>query len=142
MTEPTDACQSIIRTMHRYCRALDYGLADEWLAVFTPDATYDTILPDGSYYVRLGNPDEFCAFLESYPRPPATYQKHVTLNPIIEVDGDDATAESAFVFLTRAADAKTPQVTAFGRYLDRFRNVDGVWRIAQRVCETEAMIPA
>jgi 3-phenylpropionate/cinnamic acid dioxygenase small subunit len=142
MTEPADPYHGIMRTMNRYCRALDYGIEDEWLAVFTPDATYDTILPDGSYYVRLSTPDEFVAFLEAYPRPPATYQKHVTLNPIIEVDADRATAESAFLFLTRAVDATTPQITAFGRYLDRFRNIDGVWRIAERICETEATVPA
>jgi 3-phenylpropionate/cinnamic acid dioxygenase small subunit len=142
MTEPTDAYQAIVRTMHRYCRALDYGIEDEWLAVFTPDATYETILPDGSSFVCLGAPDEFLAFLRGYPHPPATYQKHVTLNPIIEVDGNEATADSAFLFLTRVADGTTPQVTAFGRYRDRFRNIDGMWRIAERICETEAMIPA
>ncbi len=27
--------QAIVRTMHRYCRALDSGLPDEWVEVFT-----------------------------------------------------------------------------------------------------------
>ena len=142
MTEPTDPYQGIVRTMHRYCRALDYGIEDEWVAVFTPDATYDTVLPDGSYYVRLSTPDEFRAFLESYPRPPVAYPKHVTCNPIIDVDGDVATADSAFLFLTSAGAFAQPQVTAFGRYRDRFRNIDGIWRISERICETEATVPA
>jgi hypothetical protein len=32
-----------------------------------------------------------------------------------------------------------PRLTAFGRYRDRFHRQNGVWRIADRLCETEAM---
>ncbi len=133
------AVPQILRTMYRYTRALDYGLEDEWLDVFTPDATYDTILPDGSYFVKLKGHDELRSFLGGYPHPPDSYQKHITVSPIIEVDGDEATADSGFVFLTRAADGVTPRMTAFGRYRDRLRCTDGVWRFSERICDTEAV---
>jgi len=37
--------RGIVRTMHRYCRALDDGVEAEWLDVFTDDAVYDTVCP-------------------------------------------------------------------------------------------------
>ena len=133
--------RAILRTMYRYLRALDYGIEEEWLDVFTPDAHYDTILTDGSYYVQLKGHDELRTFLLGYPHPPQSYQKHITLSPIIEIDGDEATADSGWVFLTRAEDGMTPQVRAFGRYRDRLRQVDGVWRFTERICDTEAVVP-
>ncbi len=133
--------QAILRTMYRYLRALDYGIEDEWLDVFTPDAKYDTILTDGSYFVQLSGHDDLRKFLLGYPHPPESYQKHITVSPIIEIDGDNATADSGWVFLTREADGLTPQVRAFGRYRDRLRREDGVWRFTERICDTEAVVP-
>jgi 3-phenylpropionate/cinnamic acid dioxygenase small subunit len=132
--------RDIISTMHRYCRALDDGLEDEWFDVFTADAVYDTFLPNGDAYVHLATRDEFRAFLHAYPRRPVTAPKHVMVDPIVELDGDDARVESAFLFLNQAPDGTPPQVIAWGRYRDRFRRVDGRWRIAQRRCDTEAML--
>jgi hypothetical protein len=134
-----DDAREILRTMYRYARALDYGIEDEWVDVFTPDARYDTVLPDGSYFVQLSGHDELRAFLLGYPHPPDSYQKHITVSPIIDVDGDEARADSAWVFLTRGADGMTPRVSAFGRYRDRLRRVDGVWRFSERVCDTESV---
>ena len=59
---------SIIRTMHRYCRALDSGSEHEWLDVFTEDATYDTVLPDGGVYAHLTTRAEFIARSASFKR--------------------------------------------------------------------------
>ena len=130
--------RGIIRTMHRYCRALDGGIEDEWLDVFTDDATYDTVLPDGGVYAHLTTRDEFVAFLHAYPRRPVTAPKHVIVDPIIELDGDEASGESTFLFLNQAS-GELPRVMAWGRYLDHFRREGAVWRIASRVCETEAV---
>jgi SnoaL-like domain len=134
-----DAGQDILRTMYRYARALDYGLEDEWLDVFTPDARYDTILPDGSYFVHLTGHDELRAFLVGYPHPPDSYQKHISVSPIIEIDGDEAVADSGWVFLTRAPGGLAPRLAAFGRYRDRLRRLNGVWRFSERICDTEAV---
>jgi hypothetical protein len=134
-----DAEQAILRTMYRYVRALDYGLEDEWLDVFTSDATYDTVLPDGSYFVQLKGRDQLRSFLISYPHPPESYQKHITVSPIIDVAGDEATADSGWVFLTRVAGGMKPRLSAFGRYRDRLRFSDGAWRFCERICDTEAV---
>jgi 3-phenylpropionate/cinnamic acid dioxygenase small subunit len=130
--------RAIIRTMHRYCRALDSGNEHEWLDVFTEDATYDTVLPDGGVYAHLTTRDEFIAFLYAYPRPPVTAPKHVIVDPIIELDGDVALGESTFLFLNQTP-GEMPRVMAWGRYIDKFRREGALWRISSRLCETEAV---
>jgi 3-phenylpropionate/cinnamic acid dioxygenase small subunit len=130
--------RDIIRTMHRYCRALDGGIESEWLDIFTDDATYDTVLPDGGVFAHLTTREEFVAFLDAYPRQPVTAPKHVIVDPIFEFDGDSARVESTFLFLNQAP-GEVPKVIAWGRYLDQFRREGGVWRIASRLCETEAV---
>jgi hypothetical protein len=129
--------QAIVRTMHRYCRALDSGLLDEWFDVFTDDAVFDTVLPDGEVWAHLTTRDEFRAFLTAYPRRPAVAPKHVMVDPIVELEGPEATVESAFLFLLQTP-GQPPQISAWGRYRDRFRKVDGCWRICERVATTEA----
>jgi hypothetical protein len=89
-------------------------------------------------YAHLTTRDEFVAFLHAYPRQPVTAPKHVIVDPIIELDGDTARGESTFLFLIQAA-GEPPRVMAWGRYLDHFRREGRMWRIASRVCETEAV---
>jgi len=131
--------RKILRTMNRYSRALDYGVADEWLDVFTADARYETVLADGSQFCLLTTREEFARFLADYPHPPEHRQKHMLVNPVIEVDGNGAQGDSGWLFFTSDVGGLRPRLVAFGRYRDRFRREDGVWRIADRRCETEAM---
>jgi hypothetical protein len=129
--------QGIMRTMHRYCRALDRGLVDEWVDVFTDDAVFDTVLPDGVVWSHLSGREEFRAFLDAYPRLPQVAPRHVMVDPIIDVDGVEASVESTFLYLVQTP-GTAPQLTAWGRYRDRFRKEDGHWRILERIAETEA----
>jgi hypothetical protein len=129
--------QGIIRTMNRYCRALDSGLADEWADVFTDDAVFDTVLPDGTVYGHLSSREEFRSFLDGNPRLPVVAPKHVMANPIIEVSGSEAKVESTFLYLLQTPGAP-PQIIAWGHYHDRLRKQDGQWRIAERIATTEA----
>jgi hypothetical protein len=127
----------IIRTMHRYCRSLDYGIEDEWLDCFTEDACYETVLPNGDVWVQVRGHAELSAFLAQYPRPPAQAPRHVMVDPIIDLDGDEARVESAFLFLAQVPNGP-PQVVAWGRYRDRLQRQGSTWRIAERICDTEA----
>ncbi len=129
--------QAIMRTMNRYCRALDSGLADEWVDVFTDDAVFDTVLPDGTVYGHLTSREQFRAFLDDNPRLPIVAPKHVMANPIIELDGTTAQVESTFLYLLQTPGAP-PQVIAWGHYHDQLRKEDGRWRIAERIATTEA----
>ena len=57
---------------------------------------------------------------------------HVISNPIIDVDGDEATAESDFVVVNRDDDGRA-YISLVGRYRDQLnRQPDGRWLIAKR----------
>ncbi len=57
---------------------------------------------------------------------------HLSSNPIIDVDGSTATAESEFVVLRRGADGRAG-VSLVGRYRDRLRRTDaGNWVFTHR----------
>ena len=57
---------------------------------------------------------------------------HLTSNPVIDVDGDTATAETDMVTLKRGDDGRT-KITLLARYRDRLRRgPDGNWRLSSR----------
>jgi len=57
---------------------------------------------------------------------------HLTTNPIIDVDGDTATAETDMVTLRRDDDGRA-KITLLARYRDRLRRTDdGRWLISSR----------
>lgn len=57
--------------------------------------------------------------------------KHVTTNPIIEVDGDAASVRSMYTVLQQT-DTLPLQAIIAGRYHDRFRRIDGSWAFTER----------
>ena len=59
------------------------------------------------------------------------HTKHVTTNPIIEVDGDKATCRSYFTVLQSLPELHLQPIIS-GRYHDEFEKVDGKWRFSQR----------
>ena len=57
---------------------------------------------------------------------------HLTGNPVIDVDGDVATAETDMVTLVRTDDGRS-KITLLARYRDRLhRGDDGRWRLRSR----------
>ncbi len=59
--------------------------------------------------------------------------KHVTTNPIIEIDAaaGTATCRSYYTVLQQVDDGPLAPIVA-GRYHDRFERVDGAWRFSER----------
>jgi 3-phenylpropionate/cinnamic acid dioxygenase small subunit len=59
--------------------------------------------------------------------------KHVTTNPIIEIDEDAGTASCrSYYTVLQQTDEMPLQVIVTGRYHDRFERVDGRWRFSYR----------
>jgi hypothetical protein len=57
---------------------------------------------------------------------------HLTTNPVIDVNGDDATAETDMITLRRGDDGRA-RITLLARYRDRLRRADdGRWLISSR----------
>jgi len=59
---------------------------------------------------------------------------HISVNPIITIDGDVASIESYVVVIGRVDD---PRVVLAGRYEDRLRRVEGEWRFVSRRLERQ-----
>lgn len=63
--------------------------------------------------------------------------RHLVLNPIVEVDGDTATARSTFC-VVQATDRIALQPVVVGRYHDRFgRGPGDGWYFTERVADVE-----
>lgn len=56
---------------------------------------------------------------------------HVVANPEIAVDGDNATARSTWMFVTRTM-RDTPVLEMFGHYVDELVRTDDGWRFSRR----------
>jgi hypothetical protein len=87
--------------------------------------------------VRHEGREALAAFAASHSRPPERYHKHCIVEPRIEIDGDEATAETYFLRLDEEDDARV--IRSFGRYHDRLvRCPDGRWRFRERIAEIES----
>ena len=118
----------------------DDGALDRVVALFAQDGIYQV---SGSVLRGHGDIREFLgrsgAFTDGPPvwtEPGELYKQprsvHVISNPIIDVDGDTATAESDFVVINRDGDGRA-YISLVGRYRDRLqRQPDGRWLIAKR----------
>ncbi|MGE0682148.1 MAG: nuclear transport factor 2 family protein [Candidatus Binatia bacterium] len=57
-------------------------------------------------------------FIAQHTRTPGHYHKHMLMEPVITVNGEQATMQSYFTRLSATSDGK-PFIRAFGRYLDQ-----------------------
>ncbi len=62
--------------------------------------------------------------------------RHLVLNPIVDVDGDTATARSTFVVVQRT-DTLALQPIVVGRYRDSFARDDAGWYFTERLVDVE-----
>jgi 3-phenylpropionate/cinnamic acid dioxygenase small subunit len=127
----------IVRVLSRYCRNLDDERFDALPTLFAADAVFETM---GK---RL---EGRAAIREFFPRdsgggghrPTGT---HLLSNPVIDIDGDQADAESDWAMVRRDAQGVCTIVLA-GRYRDRFVRTDGEWLIEHRKADALARNPA
>jgi len=93
---------------------------------------------DGEWSGRTGRavgPDAIQAMLEANlsPNPPApgTTSWHIVTNPMIDLDGDRATASTTWTLIRRAA-GDVPAVVLLGHYDDELAREHGRWRFRRR----------
>jgi len=143
--------RAILETLHRYGHCLDYGLEDEWLDLFTDDALFhfipntEAISAQFERRSRLPTRREGKAALASFAahhsRPPERLHKHLLLNPVIAVKGDEAKTTSYFLRIDASPNDTGAYITTFGSYTDTLvRSSDGKWRFRRRIAEGDAFI--
>jgi uncharacterized protein (TIGR02246 family) len=93
---------------------------------------------DGEWTGRTGQavgPDAIQAMLEANltpnPPAPAATSWHIVSNPLIDLDGDGATASTTWA-LIRRADGDEPKVVLLGHYEDVLAREDGRWKFKRR----------
>ncbi len=116
---------AIRRAIYRYCRGVDRGDATMIASVYHADA-------DENHGPFRGTGQEFAAMLVPLmDQAPGVGGHHVT-NILIDLNegGTAANAESYFIAFHPLDDGQRAFVT--GRYIDRFEQRGGEWKIAQR----------
>ena len=64
---------------------------------------------------------------------------HIVANPVIELEGDRATAESTWVYVLRG-EGDEPELAKIGHYIDVLTRESGSWKFLRREAPTD--IPA
>lgn len=128
---------AIREVLERYMRCNDDLAADRIAELFDEDARFQVMgrVVAGREAIRAmfagdgANRPPWTAPGELFKQPGSV---HVSSNPVIDVDGDTATAESDFLVVRRDAEGRAKPVLV-GRYRDRLRRLDdGRWVIATR----------
>ncbi len=129
---------AIREVLERYMRYNDDGAADRIAELFDEDAVMQVMgnVIEGRAAIRAmfspsGAPDP-----EPWSSPGGLLLQprsiHLSSNPVIDIEGDVATAETDFLVVRRDESGKAVPALV-GRYRDRFRRrEDGRWVITQR----------
>ena len=131
MSAPADVLAAelaIHRLFAAYCHRCDDGEFDALVDLFQPDGEF---VVGGD--VARGRA-ELLEFFQVRQGRPQQRGRHVTVNVLVELDGDHASAVSDFVFFHGGADTVVPRIV--GRYHDDLAQVDGVWRFVRREVRT------
>lgn len=121
----------ITNLLYRYAECIDSGDLEGAAALFeharirVGDPGHDTI---GSARLLSIWKSLIVLHADGTPR-----TKHVTTNPIIEIDEDAGTASCrSYYTVLQQTDELPLQTIVAGRYHDRFERVDGQWRFSYR----------
>lgn len=133
--------REILRTLHRYGQSIDYGDEAAWVDCFAEDGVFDVRSPRGHGLNRLvSGREELRRFISRHSRAPDLWHKHLLVEPLIEIDRDEATC-SSYLAVVMEHESR-PVLRVFGRYRDRLvRCDDGRWRLKHRIAEVESMRP-
>ncbi len=144
-----EAQQGILQTMNSYAHAIDYGLPEEWLDLFTKDAHYFSGIRGIKMPEIFGIPqpedgfsgEDLSAYIHMHDHVPEAYHKHFIVEPVIKLEGEDkASATTYFARLDNGGETG-PFVLCFGRYLDKYvKCEDGKWRFKERRIDIESMM--
>jgi hypothetical protein len=115
--------------MQRYARGMDRR--DRALL---RSAYHDGAVDDHVGFV--GVVDDFIDWTFAYHATQTRYQ-HYLLNHTVELNGDEAHAETYYLFAGTDRQPANDMTLSGGRYVDRLERRDGRWAIADRVCVVE-----
>jgi uncharacterized protein (TIGR02246 family) len=114
--------EAIKQLKYRYADACDRGYDADTLAdLFTEDAIWE-----GDLFGRHEGRDAIREFFRGVSTD-IPFARHFMMNPIISVNGDEATGAWYLFQTCTFAEGNTPILGA-ASYADRYRRVDGTWK--------------
>ena len=128
-TRPGTDWERVQRVLSEYCHTVDEGRFDEFETLFFDDAVVTARLAGTTYR----GPSEIRGFLEAQPA--EMRGLHVTVNPDIVIDGDDARVRADFFVLVPRSGGSV--VGAWGFYRDRLGRHGDRWLFRERHIETQ-----
>jgi ketosteroid isomerase-like protein len=128
MSDLAQAINDITALIHEYAFRLDAGDLDGVAALFE-NGELGSTRHDGRLRGTTEARTNFDGVIIYSDGTPQT--QHQITNVTVKVDGSKATAKSSFTVLQIGKKGFQPIVA--GNYLDRFEQVDGVWRFSERV---------
>ncbi|HEX7856360.1 MAG TPA: nuclear transport factor 2 family protein [Sphingobium sp.] len=126
----------IRRTLAIYCHACDRGDADLMANVYTGAESFDD-----HGRVKASGP-EYARAMTQIIRERTDAIWHSLGQSLIQVDGDEASAETFFLAWMRLpGTGNAPRLNQLaGRFLDRLHRIDGSWKIHHRTCVRDTSI--
>ncbi len=128
MTEDVVAIQQLL---HRYCFVVDDGTPDEVASLFHETATLVPVYSGEQPCKGRAAIREWFAAFNRNVRSRVDHLRHCVTNPLIDVQGSEATARS---YVTADSISKQHGVptTLLGHYVDRLINEGGRWYFKER----------
>lgn len=130
--EEISAHLEIRQCLARYARGIDRWDVETLRSVYHPDATDEHTVFSGLGW-------DFAEWIVNYARTNEGPSQHHITHSLIELDGDVAHVESYYLAYHEVREeGKEPQLLhTGGRYLDRFEQRDGEWKVARRICTVD-----
>lgn len=127
---------------YRYLWAMDANDPDGVVGVFTEDAVfYGQHLKTKEPYIRHQGHDELRAMVEARAeRTDIDFINHRAYTPRLTVNGDTAHGDWYMTAIHSYPDGSVD--LQFGYYADKYRRVDGEWRISHLTAEFVLVEPA
>lgn len=127
--------QDILDCLTRMSRGTDRFDRELFLSCFHPDA----VIATGPF---VGSAEELFDWSRGLQEMAHSGTYHVLLNHSCELEGDEAHAETYYLYIANNRDATN--VIAGGRYLDRFQRREGEWKLLTRnnMIEWTSLVPA
>jgi 3-phenylpropionate/cinnamic acid dioxygenase small subunit len=114
--------RAIHELLDRYCRLLDEGQDEAWLALFAPDGR---LVFRGTTYAGEPGLREFLGSRKGGPG------LHLNTLPAVSADGPDRVATDVPFFGLKPGDG-APVLSGVGRYRDRLRREGASWVFEER----------
>jgi hypothetical protein len=163
ITDRLEAIEDYIKIeqlLMRYAIAFNTEDADGYVGTFAPDGELRLIRQEGEEPFAgpfKGHDALRAQWFPDHPGPGTPLpefrrfgaMRHVTTNPLIQVDGDTATVELIFIEVVSNGEnippgSNPPTIWAMGRYMDDLVKIDGEWYFQRRTVITdlnEAFVP-